>query len=535
MSILTAFRRLTSACAAFLGPHGAVTQLARQHHCSRQTIYREAHRTLAALEDADLRQRIAALEAALAQRDAQLQTPSDRPIALTKDQQAQFAATAQAIGVSLNQTHRLLAVLMGDRTPGKATLGRRARAAGRRAGPLLKVLDTFSQQRARQIAADEIFSGHQPILMTVEQHSLCWLGGRLHRQRDGTAWAAEFRALTSAEQVTVDGGSGLRTGLQQVNRERQQAGRPRILRQCDHFHALQRARRAICQARQQAVRALKRAERLQKEYDRQGRQGALRSGAQGLQRKHAWAKAEQAMDRWSTQEQAFERLRQGLRLITPEGALNTRARAEAEVRAALAGQTGADWTRARRLLGREAFTFLDRVHEQLAKLPLAPELVQTAVTVEGLRRRPELLRGESRSARAARGRLLIAGVMLAQAGPLGEEATTRVRTVLSQAWRASSLVETVNSVVRMNQGRQKRLSQELLDLQRLYWNVQVFRSGKRRRSSPYARLGVVLPEQGWWELLQQSPEALHRELCQRNPSVNLEKQAQELSAQYDAA
>ena len=38
-----------------------------------------------------------------------------------------------------------------------------------------------------------IFSGRRPILMMVEQDSLCWLGGRLADNRDGQTWAEEFR------------------------------------------------------------------------------------------------------------------------------------------------------------------------------------------------------------------------------------------------------------------------------------------------------------------------------------------------------
>jgi hypothetical protein len=122
------------------------------------------------------------------------------------DQHAEFAATGQALGVSLSALHRLLRVLLRAAAPARAVLGRFARAAARRARALLPVLDRHSRGRARQVAADEIFSGRQPILMTVEQDSLCWLGGRLAERRDGDSWAAEFRGLTAAAPVTTDGG-----------------------------------------------------------------------------------------------------------------------------------------------------------------------------------------------------------------------------------------------------------------------------------------------------------------------------------------
>jgi hypothetical protein len=94
-----------------------------------------------------------------------------------------------------------------------------------------------------------------------------------------------------------------------------------------------------------------------------------------------------------------------------------------------------------------------------------------------------------------------------------------VRGVLDGAWRSSSPVEGVNSVVRMHQRRQQRLTQPLLDLQRLYWNSHPFRAGKRKGQSPYARLGLVLPPGGWWALLKRSPEQLTEELSALNPAA----------------
>jgi hypothetical protein len=61
----------------------------------------------------------------------------------------------------------------------------------------------------------------------------------------------------------------------------------------------------------------------------------------------------------------------------------------------------------------------------------------------------------------------------------------KVDELLSEAVRASSAVEGVNSVVRMHQGRHRHVSQEMLDLKRLYWNCRVFREGKRKGRSPY--------------------------------------------------
>jgi hypothetical protein len=513
---------LASAAVVCYGAHGAVTWYAAGRGVRRQTLYREAHAVIQALDPRPYQEEIARLRQQLADLRAQhehLQRRLASAVVVDRDKQAEFAATGQARGVSLSAVRVLLAVILGVATPSQAELGRFSRAAGRRAGALLTVLDRYSRGRARQVAADEIFSGRKPILMTVEQESLCWLGGRLADNRTGETWAEELRGLTVAEQVTADGGQGLRKGVALVSAERQQAGGSPLHDQRDHFHIIHRARGARRGARYQAVHALQRAEKAQAEYDHAGRTGVPRKPMQGRSLNQAWAKAEQAMDRWTAQEAADRRLQLALPLVTPDGALNTRARAEAEVQAVLAGQTGDDWARARRMLTREAFTFLDRAHEQLAALPVPAELRQAAVRAETLRRRPEARRGDTPAAAVARGVLLVASVTLALAQEAGERALALVRGVLDGAWRSSSLVEGVNSVVRMHQRRQKRLTQGLLDIQRLYWNVHAFRAGKRKGWSPYRRMGLALPKGGWWDLLKLTPEQLEQQLSALNPAA----------------
>jgi hypothetical protein len=514
--------RLACAHAAFAGPYGAVTRLARDRGSSRQALYRQAHAAAQAIEGTQAERRLADLRQRLADAQARLtdaQARRRQAVVVDADRQAQFAATAQALGVSLSATRALLAVLLGADAPSTAQLGRFTRQAGRQAGAVLAVLDPLSGARARQVAADEIFSGKRPILMTVEQHSLCWLGGRLAPSREGVEWAKEFRRLSAAEQVTSDRGQGLHKGLAFVNAERRQNQRPALADQSDHFHPVRRGQQALRQRRHEAERALQAAVRAQRAYDAAGRRGTPRTAAQGRALNLAWEQAEAAFDRWGAYERALGRLRVGLRLFTAEGELNTPERGAAEVQAALGAMAGPGLAKVQRGVGAEAFTFLRRTQAALAALPVAPELVRAAVRVEGLGQRPEALQGEGPQARALRGVLLAATLVLTLAQEAGQRARALVRGVLAGAWRASSLVEGLNSVVRMHQGRQKRLTQGLLDLKRLYWNVHTFRAGKRKQSSRYGRLGVVLPEGSWWDLLQRSPEQLQHELSALNPTA----------------
>ena len=85
-------------------------------------------------------------------------------------------------------------------------------------------------------------------------------------------------------------------------------------------------------------------------------------------------------------------------------------------------------------------------------------------------------------------------VVLSQAGESGQQAVTAVREIFRRAYRASSLVECINSVLRMHQAQHRKISQEMLDLKRLYWNSHEFRTGHRRGKTPYQLLGVPWPQ-----------------------------------------
>ncbi|HEY4593466.1 MAG TPA: hypothetical protein VIJ61_13710, partial [Thermoanaerobaculia bacterium] len=88
----------------------------------------------------------------------------------------------------------------------------------------------------------------------------------------------------------------------------------------------------------------------------------------------------------------------------------------------------------------------------------------------------------------------------------------RVGAVLRGAWRASSLVECVNSVARMQQSRHRKMTQGLLDLKRLYWNLRRFRTGHRKGQTPYGLLGLRVPELSFGEFLKLTPGELRQQL-----------------------
>lgn len=520
-------RRIANAAAVLDGPHGAVTRRAQQQGLSRQALYRDTERVLQALDETHaaapfqgLREQIAELRQHL----GELRVVLDTAVVVDRDGLAAFASTAQAEGVSLPVARRLLAPLLAKavtdsaaprRLPSVAQLGRWSRDAARRAAALLPVVDEFSRPRVQQAAPDEIFFGKKPCLMVIEQHSLCWVSGRLAPRRDGAEWAKEFRQLPNLRQATQDGGTGLAKGLATVNAERQQAGQPTVCVQDDHFHVLREGTRALRKMQGVVSRLIDKAEKADgKAATKEWRQGDGRGKGAAAQ---AWQRAERALDAWSAAEAAWAEVGAALRLFTPEGALNTRAGAAAALQATLSRLSGPQWSKVRRQLGRpQLLTFLDQAHEDLSALPVAGELLAAAVRGEGLRRQPERLRGADVQAAALRGVLLAAGLVLSLSGAAGLQASALVRGALRGVWRASSLVECINSVARMQQGRHRKMTQGLLDLKRLYWNCRAFRTGHRRKKSPYELQGLRLPTREWWELLRLTPEQLRQQLQAAN-------------------
>jgi hypothetical protein len=515
MTTLPPQLRIANTAAVLDGPYGAVTRQASRSRTSRQALDRDAPKVLQAVEGADDCRRLQGLQdendRLRADRES-LRRQLQQAVALDADHLACFAATAQAEGVSLSVARRLLRPLLRRRPPSVPQLGRWAHAAAQRAEALLPVLDAVARPRVEQAAADEIFFGRRPCLMVVEQHSLCWLTGRRADHRDGDTWAEEFRRWPNLQQVTRDGGTGLARGVAQVNAERRAQGHAGLADQEDHFHTLREGRRALRQRQQRVCRCIDEAatayHRERHKARRTGRRrGAATATAQGERRAAA------AVQAGAAAEDAWALIADALRLFTPQGELNTRARAEGIIATALPTLTGPEWAKTRRALARpQLLTFLDRAHAQLAALPLSPAVREAAVQAEGLRHRPQGLQGDRPSAAALRGVLLAASLVLALAGDEGTRGLAQVRGVLRQAWRASSLVECLNSVARMQQARHRRMTPGLLALKRLYWNCRAFGTGQRREQTPYGLLGVCLPTTDWWQLLRLSPERLRQQL-----------------------
>jgi hypothetical protein len=516
LSLLT---RLGNAAAVLFGAHGDITRHTQRCGCSRQTAYDHAQQVHDAVADAQRpgpsRERLREENQRLREENRQLWDWLDQSFACPKAKRRQFAVQAAALGLSLHQTLALLAILLpAALLPGRATLGRWVRQDARRARRLLQVLDGACRTLVVCLCVDEIFFRRQPVLMGVEPFSLAWVLGERTPDRSGPTWAQALAAWPDVEDVAADGGRGIALGLElAVAKRREDAakkgGQGKDIRvRLDVFHTRREGARAVRAEWAYTERLWEEAEKTERakaRFDRGGGNGCQFN--QGVVRK-AWAPAEAAFTDAERKDQAWQRAVAALGVFRPDGRVKERSWAEAELQAA--ALSGPRWAKVRRmLLDRRTLTFLDRLQQELAVAEPCPERREALAALWRGRQAARRARGEAATRAVLQVRLRES--ICARLGA-GEESYGRVSRVLRRVVRASSAVEGVNSVVRMHQARHRQLTQELLDLKRLYWNCRRFRSGKRRDKCPYEHLGLRLPSYDPWELLQRDPDDLKQQL-----------------------
>lgn len=85
----------------------------------------------------------------------------------------------------------------------------------------------------------------------------------------------------------------------------------------------------------------------------------------------------------------------------------------------------------------------------------------------------------------------------------GDEVRAAVQTLVTRPARSSSLVEAFNARIRVLQTARRNVSDEMLGLAALQWNVSTREDGPRRGTSPYKLLGVLNANdnRSWWDVL----------------------------------
>lgn len=351
--------------------------------------------------------------------------------------------------------------------------------------------------------------------MAVEPTSLAMLECDKTDDRSGAAWQAALEPFANLEFVISDAAKGIAAGVQGVASARLEAKSAVPLEHgLDVFHTNQEARRVLAGPWRRAEAAWDEAEEADAKLAETKRQGGDARGA-AQQARRAWDKAQELLAEVERQESAWQRARAALAVFRADGTLNERTWAASEIEAALAELRDSEWKKVRNFLKDErSLMFLDRLHRRLAEAEPDPALRQTWVRRWWLRHRAKPATQPLTALERVRAQL---DSKVRDANLTAAEQTSydRVATVLRTTVRASSAVEGINSVLRMQQGRHRKMTQGLLDLKRLYWNCRRLTTGKRRGRSPYEMLGAALPSTDFWTLLRSVEKSAGKQLLQQ--------------------
>lgn len=324
--------------------------------------------------------------------------------------------------------------------------------------------------------------------------------------RSAKTWAKQLEPFEHLEFAISDAAKGIAAAVGEIAKARRDdPSAPALEHGLDVFHTTMEAERILAQHWRRAEAAWERAEAADRAVVASKQQGVDARGVAQTARA-AWRPALAAFEQVERFEAAWDRAHAALDLFTANGRLNDRGHAQSEITAALGELTGPDWSKVRNFLNDpRSLAFLDRMHRRLETAEPRREWRAAMAWRWWLRHRgpgpsgpvTDLIRATARD------------------GALSAEERTsyeQVSAVLRDTFRASSAVECMNSVLRMQQSRHRRMTQPMLDLKRLYWNAHPFRSGPRKDVCPYQALGLKLSTHDFWALLHTDPELLTQDL-----------------------
>jgi hypothetical protein len=343
-------------------------------------------------------------------------------------------------------------------------------------------------------------------LVGIEPASMTAVFCRNTADRKGETWKKQLEPFSVLEFAVSDAAKGIAKAVAEVaEARRDDESAPALGHGLDVFHTAMEASRVLAWNWRRAEVTWGQADAAEAKLAAAKRKG-IDSHGEAQRARAAWAKAATAFEQVQRLESAWDRAHAALELFGADGRLNDRARAASEIAAAISGLTGPDWSAVRNFLNdRRCLAFLDRMHERLEAAEPRRDWREAMAWRWWLHHR--------RPRPSDRTTDLIRGVGRECALNAEQRASyARVSAVLRDTFRASSAVECMNSVLRMQQSRHRRMTQPMLDLKRLYWNCHPFRCGPRKNACPYQALGLSLPIYDFWQLLHTDPGELAQRL-----------------------
>jgi len=349
------------------------------------------------------------------------------------------------------------------------------------------------EKRARQAVGDEIFLGDHPLLVVADPASLAVLRLSVEEHRDQKTWANLLAPLGKLDIFASDLGKGMTAAVEAREWPHQ----------ADVFHALKILSESVAVEERRCYQAIA------EEYAWERRLRKLQEAGQdsrGVATNHALAKkkVQRALERFGEIENLLRPMRHAIELSDELGRWMTPEERERRTHQAMDRLDQLGLARRRRVAGYwrnpKLLTFAREIQRRLdaISVPSGPldrrDLIDAAVgawaLAQGHLRGPGTLTAELRALAAAR------------AYPdFFPSLHSQVSAILDDALRASSAIETLNSLWRVYQQVKKTFSTDFAYLVALAHNTHEFTEGPRRGHSPFELLGIDVGTRDWLSLV----------------------------------
>lgn len=371
-----------------------------------------------------------------------------------------------------------------------------------------KLKSTLQAESTRFVMflSDEVFTCHQPILVTIEPKSMAILNIQLADDRTAQTWKAHWQAIEHNQFYTLglasDRGKGLTQGFKQAF--------PHQNHYPDHFHDFRDLAKAIrVDLEKAAYQAIASEYKCQKLFLKASSQSSVHTRYQAYQT--ALVESQKAIELYENYQYLFNQLRHHLDLFDSHGLLR---KPHGDIQAILDLMEELAHPRIQPLVD----TLKQRVDSILLyfqKAHLVYENLQRAIHP------PEALQAlclawqydhklyQAKTSWQRRFFQQESDFYLDFADAFLDQDLHNLKslvfTSLDGVVRASSLVETVNSLIRPYLNTCKgHICQDTLNLIMFYHNHRKFRAGKRKHRAPIEILTARPLEKHWLDLLMAS-------------------------------
>lgn len=447
--------------------HGLVSQLAREHDLSRQSLYTVLQRSRDALTNRLLPR-------------APGRPTLSLPLVLDKNRLDRTIVTLTVVGhASLEGVRLCLEEAFGHRR----SIGYISTVLDQAGVAAHSTLERLCPVKPLRADLDEIFSGSRPHLTIIDHDSTLILSLQSASSRDSTTWGVILldqaaKGVTISEAAS-DGALGIIAGLQESGVVAVRLG--------DLFHVVRDLMIVACQLEKSAYAAIGREERARL-VEREAQALHPRRGPKRQSQLHvpeAVAASRATIARFDDYVWLVRVARETLEPVdTRTGRLHSATWSRQELLAVVALLREWADSRVTKVAGR-----LERAidalvaYQGLLAAEMAPWTAQLGEETVAL---------ISWAWRHRQGLGLRTPGTLESAFPVDQHAAVKaIWAILEGAHRGSSLVECINSLLRPHLLVHRGADQGLLDLLACYFNHRVFSRGKRQGKSPLQLVGLA--------------------------------------------